>query len=68
MFPAGTAVIRFEEAGDREKLTANADTIGAINMLFHASDHFQSTFDRARAAPMSSTSRRWRGGGRSIPR
>jgi hypothetical protein len=27
-------------------LTANADTIGAINVLFHVSDKFQSTFDR----------------------
>ena len=28
--------------------TANADTIGAINLLFHASDQFQSNFDRAK--------------------
>ena len=48
VFSAGTAVIRFEEAGDREKLSADANTIGAINMLFHASDHFQSSFDRAK--------------------
>ena len=48
VFTAGTAVIHFEAAGDREKLTANADTLGAINLLFHASDQFQSTFDRAK--------------------
>jgi len=48
VFPAGTAVLRFESVGDRERLTASADTIGAINMLFHVSDHFQSTFDRQR--------------------
>ena len=48
VFPAGTAVLHFEAAGDRERLTATADTIGAINMLFHVSDRFQSTFDRAR--------------------
>src|SRR3569833_4217829 len=48
VFSAGTAVIRFEEAGDREKLSADANTIGAINLLFHASDHFQSSFDRAK--------------------
>jgi len=34
VFSAGTAVIRFEQAGDREKLSADANTIGAINMLF----------------------------------
>ena len=46
VFSAGIAVIHFEQAGDREKLTADANTIGAINLLFHASDHFQSNFDR----------------------
>jgi hypothetical protein len=46
VFPAGTAVLRFEAAGDRERLSATADTIGAINLLFHVDDHFQSTFDR----------------------
>ncbi len=46
VFPAGTAVIRFEAMGDRERLTASADTGGAINLIFHVSDHFQSTFDR----------------------
>ena len=46
VFPAGTAVLHFEAAGDRERITANADTIGAINLLFHVGDRFQSTFDR----------------------
>jgi len=48
VFPAGTAVLHLESIGDKERLTANADTIGAINMLFHVSDRFQSTFDRQR--------------------
>jgi len=47
VFNAGTAVLRFEAAGDRENVTASADTAGAINMLFHVSDRFQSSFDRA---------------------
>jgi ribosomal protein S17E len=46
VFPAGTAVLHFEASGSSERLTANADTIGAINMLFHVGDRFQSTFDR----------------------
>jgi hypothetical protein len=46
VFPAGTAVLHFENVGDQEKISANADTIGAINLLFHVSDRFQSTFDR----------------------
>ena len=48
VFPAGTAVIHFEQAGDRERIAASADTSGAINMLFHVSDRFQSDFDRER--------------------
>ena len=48
VFPAGTAVIHFEADGDRERINASADTIGAINLLFHVSDRFESTFDRTR--------------------
>jgi Protein of unknown function (DUF3108) len=48
VFPAGTAVLHFEADGDREHLTATADTSGAINMIFHVSDHFESTFDRVK--------------------
>jgi hypothetical protein len=46
VFPAGTAVLHFEQNGNLERISANADTIGAINLLFHVSDRFQSTFDR----------------------
>ncbi len=48
VFPAGTAIIHFEANGDRERITANADTIGAINLIFHVGDRFQSTFDRSK--------------------
>jgi len=46
VFPAGTAVLHFEATGNSERITANADTMGAINLLFHVGDKFQSTFDR----------------------
>jgi hypothetical protein len=46
VFPAATAVLHLEADGDKERLTATADTVGAINLLFHVSDKFQSTFDR----------------------
>jgi hypothetical protein len=46
VFPAGTAVLHFEATGSSERITANADTVGAINLLFHVGDKFQSTFDR----------------------
>ena len=48
VFTAGTAVVHFETDGPNEHLTATADTVGAINLLFHVSDHFQSIFDRSR--------------------
>lgn len=48
VFPAGTAVIHFESDGNNERITASAETAGAINMLFHVGDRFQSTFDRQR--------------------
>jgi len=48
VFPAGTAVLHFEQNGNLEKISASADSASAINMLFHVSDHFQSVFDRER--------------------
>ena len=66
VFPAGTAVVRFEADGDRENLTASADTIGAINLLFHVADRFQSSFDRAKEAALTtSTSRQSRAAAKS---
>jgi hypothetical protein len=46
VFPAGTAVIHFSGDGNRESISATAVTTGAINLLFHVDDRFQSTFDR----------------------
>jgi hypothetical protein len=48
VFPAGTAVLHFGADGNYERITATADTIGAINLLFHVSDRFESTFDRTK--------------------
>jgi hypothetical protein len=46
VFPAGTAVIHLEQDGDREKIAATADSIGAVNLLYKVTDKFQSNFDR----------------------
>jgi len=46
VFSAATAVVHLEADGNKEHLTANGDTMGAINLIFHVSDKFQSTFDR----------------------
>ena len=48
VFPAGVAVLHFDADGTRERLTATADTTGAINLLFHVADRFESSFDRER--------------------
>lgn len=45
VFTAGIAVFHLEQAGDTEKISATADSIGAINMLFPVVDRFQSGFD-----------------------
>jgi hypothetical protein len=46
VFTVATAQVHFEAQGQRERLLVDTETSGAINMLFHLSDHFQSTFDR----------------------
>ena len=45
VFQAGTAVFHLDAAGPDEKITATADTIGAVNMLFPVVDRFQSGLD-----------------------
>ncbi len=43
VFTAGTAVFHLDAApGDLEKISATADTVGAVNMLFPVVDRFQS--------------------------
>ena len=45
MFTAGTAVFHLEQQGSQEKVTATADTVGAVTMLFPVVDRFQAGFD-----------------------
>jgi hypothetical protein len=45
VFTAGTAVFHLETQGTQQKITASADTIGAVNMLFPVEDRYQSAFD-----------------------
>jgi hypothetical protein len=46
VFPAGTTVLHLQQDGDQEKITATADTLGAINLIYRVSDRFQSSFNR----------------------
>ncbi|HEX4155950.1 MAG TPA: DUF3108 domain-containing protein [Acidobacteriaceae bacterium] len=45
VFTAGTAVFHLDQAGSVEKITATADSVGAINLLFPVVDRFESGFD-----------------------
>jgi hypothetical protein len=45
VFTAGIAVFHLDQAGNTMRISATADTIGAINMLFPVVDRFQSGFD-----------------------
>ncbi len=45
VFTAGIAVFHVEQQGTTEKVTASADTVGNMNMLFPVLDKFQAGFD-----------------------
>ena len=46
VFPAGTTTLHLEQQGTVEKVTATADTLGAINLIYRVSDKYQSSFNR----------------------
>jgi hypothetical protein len=45
VFTAGTAVFQLDTVGNLLKISATADSVGAVNMLFPVVDRFQSGFD-----------------------
>ncbi|WP_396271961.1 DUF3108 domain-containing protein [Granulicella arctica] len=45
VFTAGTAVFHIDQQGSQQKITATADTVGGVTMLFPVVDRFQSGFD-----------------------
>src|SRR6202789_4353168 len=45
VFTAGAAVFQIEQQGTVQKITATADTTGAVTMLFPVVDKFQAGFD-----------------------
>lgn len=45
VFTAGVAVFHLDETGGVEKISATADSVGAVNLLFPVVDRFQSSFD-----------------------
>ena len=45
VFTGGTAVFHLAQQGEQLKVTATADTVGAVNLLFPVVDRFQSSMD-----------------------
>jgi hypothetical protein len=46
VFTAGTTTLHLEQQGGVEKVTATADTLGAINLIYRVSDKYESSFNR----------------------
>jgi hypothetical protein len=45
LITAGTAVVKMEGAGNNRKVTASAESAGAVNVIFPVHDRFESRFD-----------------------
>ncbi len=45
LITAGTGVVRMEVAGNERKVTASAESSGAVNVIFPVHDRFESRFD-----------------------
>jgi hypothetical protein len=45
VFTAAVATFQIEQQGTTQKITATADTVGGVTMLFPVTDRFQSAFD-----------------------
>ena len=65
VFTAGRAVFHLERQEDQLKVTATADTVGAVNLLFPVVDRFQSAMDTGTGCWRGSGSRFRRDGGGS---
>jgi hypothetical protein len=46
VFPAGAATFHLQADGDRERVTATANSIGAVYLLFPVADRYEGVFDR----------------------
>ena len=45
LITAGTAIVKMEVAGNERKVTASAESSGAVNVIFPVHDRFESRFD-----------------------
>lgn len=45
LITAGTATVKMEASGNERKVSASAESTGAVNVIFPVRDHFESHFD-----------------------
>jgi hypothetical protein len=45
LWTAGTATLKMERSGNRQKVSSTADATGVVALLFHVHDVFESSFD-----------------------
>jgi len=55
LFTAGTTAVRFDTINEQQRVTANADSIGAVALLYHVHDHIESSFDPKNNCTLSLT-------------
>jgi hypothetical protein len=55
LFTAGTTTVRFDSANGEQRITANADSVGAVALLYHVHDRIQSSFDPKNNCSLSLT-------------
>jgi hypothetical protein len=55
LWKAGTATLRIDAAGSQERVTASADAVGVVAMLYRVQDRFESYFDRRSFCSLSLT-------------
>ena len=55
LFTAGTTAVRFDSVNGEQKVTANADSVGAVALLYHVHDHIESSFDPKNNCTLSLT-------------
>lgn len=55
LFTAGTTAVRFDSVNEQQRVTANADSVGAVALLYHVHDHIESSFDPKNNCTLSLT-------------
>jgi Protein of unknown function (DUF3108). len=55
LFTAGTTAVRFDSVGEEQRINADADSVGAVALLYHVHDRIESSFDPKNNCTLSLT-------------